>query len=204
MDILKVSITPQKGKAWHNTIHPYFTKQASNVVSEYIKYYSNEGDTILDPYSGTGVTSIEALELRRKVIAIDINPLACFITEQTVKQIDINKFKESFVDISANVGKEIIRIDKANEEDFSYENIPFWYPKNVLMPSNADFHYVENLFSKKQLFALSILMNEINKIADDDIREQMKFVFSATISTVNLTYMPSEKEGKKVGGGLHL
>lgn len=201
MDILKISITPQKGQAWHNFIHPYFTKQASNVVSEYIKYYSNEGDTILDPFCGTGVTAIEALELRRKVITIDINPLACFITEQTVKQIDTIKFREAFTNIYANVGKEIIRIDNANEEDFSSKKIPFWYPKGILMPSNADFHYVENLFSKKQLFGLSILLNEINKISDVDIRNQMKFVFSATISTVNLTYMPSEKGGKKVGGG---
>lgn len=31
------SIKPEKGKAWHIYMHPYFTKQASNVVREYLK-----------------------------------------------------------------------------------------------------------------------------------------------------------------------
>src|ERR1017187_5814983 len=96
MDILLKSIIPLKGSAWHNFIHPYFTKQASNVVSEYINYYSKEGDTILDPYGGTGVTGIEAIANNRKAILIDINPLAVFISDQTIKKINTDNFKSEF------------------------------------------------------------------------------------------------------------
>lgn len=194
-------IKPQKEKAWHNFVHPYFTKQASNVVREYIKNHTKEGDSVLDPFCGTGVTAIEALTMNRKAIMVDINPLACFITEQTIKKINTDKLSTYFTDLSDNISKEIIRVDKSNDKEIEREKIPFWYPRGIRMPLNADFEFVEELWSKKQLIALSILYNAINKIDDPDIKNQMKMVFSAFISTVNLTYMPSEKEGKKVGGG---
>ena len=201
MEIIKHPIKPAKSIAWHNFVHPYFTKQPSNVVSEYIKHYTTKGETVLDPFCGTGVTAIEALTLGRKAIMIDLNPLACFITEQTVKQIDIRQLKAAFVHISDTIGKTIKEIDGAKEKDISKEKIPFWYPKKISMPSNADFDSIEQLWTHKQLMGLSILFNAIEDIHDEDIRNQMKFVFSATLSTVNLTYMPSEKDGKKVGGG---
>jgi len=70
MEIINHSIKPEKGKAWHNKSHPYFTKQASNVVAQYIEHYSNEGDTILDPFGGTGVTAIEALRLNPRLLLL--------------------------------------------------------------------------------------------------------------------------------------
>jgi DNA modification methylase len=36
--------------------------------------WSNEGDTVLDPFAGSGTTCQEALKLGRKAIAIEINP----------------------------------------------------------------------------------------------------------------------------------
>jgi len=49
MEIINHPIKPEKEKAWHYKSHPYFTKQAHNVVSAYIEHFSKEGDTILDP-----------------------------------------------------------------------------------------------------------------------------------------------------------
>ena len=33
----------EKAKAWHYKIHPYYTKQPSNVVGEYIRHFCPEG-----------------------------------------------------------------------------------------------------------------------------------------------------------------
>ena len=124
--IINHPIKPQKEKAWHNFVHPYFTKQASNVVREYIKNHTKEGDTVLDPFCGTGVTAIEALTMNRKAVMVDINPLACFITEQTIKKINTDKLSTCFIDLSDNISKEIIRIDKSKEREIELEEIPFW------------------------------------------------------------------------------
>jgi tRNA G37 N-methylase Trm5 len=91
------AIPPQKAQQWHFKIHPYFTKQASNVVRAYIENFSKKGDTVLDPFCGTGVTAIESLTARRKTINVDIAPLAIFLTKQTcIAPVGINNFQKSF------------------------------------------------------------------------------------------------------------
>jgi hypothetical protein len=45
----------------HFGVHGYFTKQVWSVVQHYIKTFTKPGDTILDPYGGSGVTLLEAL-----------------------------------------------------------------------------------------------------------------------------------------------
>lgn len=205
MDIIKLPIIPAKGSSWHLYMHPYFTKQASNVVSEYILHYSKEGDTVLDPFSGTGVTAIEALALKRKAIAVDLNPLACFITEQTVVQIDIELFKNEFNKIKRNVGEKIKLYDNLSNVELENIEITYWYPKGIKLPKDTDkgFDFVEQLWTKRQLLGLSTLWHEINKIENIEIQNQMKLVFSATISRVNITYnlSMSRQKGDKINIG---
>ena len=54
----------EKIKAWHYKIHPYHTKQPSNVVGEYIRHFCPDGGLVVDPFCGSGVTAIEALTNR--------------------------------------------------------------------------------------------------------------------------------------------
>ncbi|MGA9030153.1 MAG: DNA methyltransferase, partial [Methanoregula sp.] len=59
-------------------IHKYWARKPDNIVAAYIERYSKEGDTVLDPFSGSGVTAIEALRLGRKAIAVDLDPVGNF------------------------------------------------------------------------------------------------------------------------------
>src|SRR3989337_2262255 len=63
----------------HYGVHPYFTRRPFNVVRRYILQYSKEGDRVLDPFGGSGVTPVEAFLENRVGIQNDINPLANFI-----------------------------------------------------------------------------------------------------------------------------
>src|SRR6266404_5044627 len=65
----------------HYGVHPYFTRRPYNVVRQYIQHYSREGDRVLDPFGGSGVTAIEAFLSNRIGIQNDINPLANFIAK---------------------------------------------------------------------------------------------------------------------------
>ncbi|NLO18313.1 MAG: hypothetical protein GX121_00290 [Ignavibacteria bacterium] len=207
MEIIRHPIKPEKGKAWHLYMHPYFTKQASNVVRDYIEHFTKEGDTVLDPFAGTGVTAIEALSLRRKANAVDLNPLACFITEQTAAQVDTNLLNKEFNRIEKKIGDLITKYDSMSDEEAEATPIKYWYPKGIRLPKNTDkgYDFVEQLWTKRQLLGLSTLWNEITKIKNEAIREQLKLIFSATISRVNITYnlsMSRQKEGKiRLGDG---
>lgn len=46
-----------------------------SLIKRLIKLYTNPGDTILDPFAGSGVVAEACLELDRGFVAFDINPL---------------------------------------------------------------------------------------------------------------------------------
>jgi len=71
-------------------MHKYWGKKPSNDLKVLIEEFSNEGETVLDPFSGYGVFCCEALILNRHVISNDLNPIANFINKQLFnKTVDI-------------------------------------------------------------------------------------------------------------------
>lgn len=68
-------------------MHKYFARRPQNVFAALIENYSSEGDVILDPFCGGGVTMVEGAALGRHVIANDINPLAAFITKCETRKV---------------------------------------------------------------------------------------------------------------------
>ena len=82
-------------------MHKYWGRKAHNIVDAYIEYYSKEGEIVLDPFMGSGVTVIEALKLNRKTVGVDINPMSKFIVENTLSNVDLELFKKNFAHIYA-------------------------------------------------------------------------------------------------------
>jgi DNA modification methylase len=69
-ELLDVWITPQTPSN-ERTGHP--TQKPLSLIKKIINISSNEGDTILDPFLGSGTTMVAALELKRNCIGIEIN-----------------------------------------------------------------------------------------------------------------------------------
>jgi DNA modification methylase len=51
--------------------HP--TQKPEKVIELFVKYWSNEGDTVLDPFLGSGTTMVVCRNLKRNCIGIEIN-----------------------------------------------------------------------------------------------------------------------------------
>jgi len=97
-------------------------------------------------------------------------------------------------------------IDTPSEEDvklatsFSYETIPYFYPKEKLfynprINANKDTK-VYNLFTPRNLLALSILWKEINAINDENIRAFFKFCFTASVGQASNMVFVVKRRGK--------
>jgi DNA modification methylase len=88
-------------------MHKFWARKPHNVVAEYIKHYSKEGDIVLDPFVGSGVTAIEAIKIGRKAVAVDLDPIATFITKMTAMTIDLTDIEIEFKKIEKNVKERI-------------------------------------------------------------------------------------------------
>jgi 16S rRNA G966 N2-methylase RsmD len=96
-----------KGHPRRHLIHKFWARKPHNVVQKYIEHYSRKNEIVLDPFVGSGVTAIEALVLERKAIAIDLNPIATFITEMVAKPADIEDIEEAYEKIKHEVRTKI-------------------------------------------------------------------------------------------------
>ena len=64
----------------HN-IHRYSGKFIPQIAKSVIELFTEEGDTVFDPYLGSGTTALEAILAKRKSVGVDLNPLAILISK---------------------------------------------------------------------------------------------------------------------------
>src|SRR5207247_11264754 len=105
----------------------------------YIKRYSQEGDVVLDPFGGTGVTAIEAFLLGRKAIQNDLNPFANFIARNIAdttlaSTVPMQKAFEA-VQRACEKGLEEIEQDEAAAAG-GVQRVPL--REDVVLPRNSD------------------------------------------------------------------
>jgi NAD(P)H-flavin reductase/16S rRNA G966 N2-methylase RsmD len=77
-------------------MHKFWGRKPPNVVAKYIENYTHKNGIVLDPFVGSGTTAIEAIRLQRRVIGIDINPLAIFITRTALKPVRLASLEVAF------------------------------------------------------------------------------------------------------------
>jgi 16S rRNA G966 N2-methylase RsmD len=170
----------------HFGVHGYFTKQVWSVVQHYIKTFTQPGDTILDPFGGSGVTLVEALMLGRKAIHIDINPLSEFIVKNLIEPIDFGVLGDAFRHVKTQYQKHAP--DTEDEIQKALKHYP--YPHGAVLPKNSDVATIEQLFTRKQLAQLAHLKFLIQK-EPVEVRDCLMLMFSGLLNKVNLTYHSS-------------
>lgn len=184
-----------KYQAWHRMIHPYYTKQPSNVVGEYIRHFCPEGGLVVDPFCGSGVTAIEALANRRRTICIDLDPLAVFITKMTcLAPVELNAYWDAYRQVEEEMWPIVQFVRGASSKELEDYELKEWYPKGVKLPSNADRGYVEDLFTRAQLIILAHLRSAIMRIPDQQARDLLFFAFSSTLDKASIMYRYSKSE----------
>ena len=90
------------------SMHSYHLgKKPHDAVEAYIKHYTSAGDLVLDPFCGSGSTSLAALVQGRKAVAIDASPAATFITRFYLSRCDPTDLADRFQRMCAAVSEEM-------------------------------------------------------------------------------------------------
>lgn len=79
-----------------NTAHP--TQKSEKLIAKIILASSNEGDVVLDPFLGSGTTSVVAKKLNRRYIGIEQNEQYCAWAEKRLEMADRDKAIQGYTD----------------------------------------------------------------------------------------------------------
>lgn len=129
--------------------------------------YSKEGDTVLDPFLGSGTTLVETKLLKRKGIGIDINPDSIEIAKENLR---FNKHND-YHPLIYNADSRDLTILKDNSIDLICAHPPY---ANIIK-------YSENINGDLSLLDIDEFLAEISKVAKELFRILKKDKYCAIL-----------------------
>jgi len=186
--------------ARHYGVHPYFTRRPANVVREYIKAYSRTGDTVLDPFGGTGVTAIEAFLLGRIGIQNDLNPFANFIAKNIADTSlpSLAPLRDAFVKVKEDCQDDICAIEHEGKAQAFLKKLKL--PQNIRLPKTSDAEFFYDMFTPHQLAGIGVIKESIERYSTGIIKDLLLLAWSASIAKLNKTFLSAKGRAESRGG----
>ena len=144
---------------WYHPFHGKFIPQIPRTIIEHL---TEPGDTILDPFCGSGTTLIESNVLNRRAIGVDISPIALLLS-----RVKTTYIRPELLEL------EFDRLRKAIEEKSAKSVIP-------------EFPDREIWYNVKILQELGNIWGQIiaTKDRDEDVFRFFQVAFSSILKTV--------------------
>jgi DNA modification methylase len=199
--ILNAIPAERQEDARHYGVHPYFTRRPANVVRAYLERYSEPGDTVLDPFGGTGVTAIEAFLMGRQAIQNDLNPFANFIAKNIADTslASVVQLREAFERVRNTCGDRLAHIEKDEKKaKDALKQLPL--PENIRLPKNSDAEFFFEMFTPRQLAGLSLIKQTIEQVSDGIVRDLLLLAWSASVAKLNKTFLSTKGRAASRGG----
>lgn len=171
---------------------------------------------ILCQNCGYEFTKAKAQFVRVEPIEIRVDCPRCKARgEKKAKPLDKDDWQR-YIDIEGGerfvnkLGNKVLKEMRKEEglEEIPPKEPPYWYPKDVKFFGDEPkrnykrgITHPYQMFSRRNLIALSTLWHYINEVEDETVRDKMKLLFTSIIYRVNLQYKwnVSEKGGMHMG-----
>ncbi len=87
--------------------HPYHTKVPPSIIQRRIERFTKPGDLILDPFAGSGMTGVAALDCGRRALLGDLSPAASFLSAVNTRAHDVGRVLASLKSALADSEREL-------------------------------------------------------------------------------------------------
>ncbi len=149
-------------KEYTHCFHSYPAMMIPQVARRLIHIYGREATLLFDPYCGTGTSLVEANLQGINAIGTDLNPLARLIAITKTTRLNVEQLEQ--------------HIDRFNDYSFKLNFIDKLDSINIPKVTNIDFW-----FSKIVQIKLALILDYINRIKNESIKNFFKVAFSETI-----------------------
>ncbi len=147
-------------------LHKYPAKFFPELPRWLIRRYSRKNDVILDPFSGSGTTSVEALLLKRNSVGIDVDPFSRFLSRVKITSLD----KKDLIESQKSLLGALLN----------------YQPNQVSKTDIPCFPYRDNWFNREITLELAFLKKTIECLdTDERVRDFFRICFSSIIRAVS-------------------
>jgi site-specific DNA-methyltransferase (cytosine-N4-specific) len=184
--ILNIVIHAEDTTYLTHNFHPFSGKFIPQIPNLFIRQLSREGDTVFDPFCGSGTTLAEAKLLGRHSVGVDIHPLGVFMSKVKTKKIAVEELNR----IPALLNLIEKRLDRFYAQHYK-ESTLLGYMDNELSKENfsytiPEFPNRDHWFQSHVLHELSIIKNSIiQQVTNQDFRDFLLLAFSSIIVPVS-------------------
>ncbi|GAA2584387.1 DNA methyltransferase [Streptomyces tubercidicus] len=103
------------GTVFRGIITSATTPDGADAVGAYGSSLDLAGAIVLDPFSGSGVTGVEALKLGAKAVCFDINPVATLVQRQAVQPWDLGSLEAAYKEVESACRSEVDRLHRTED-----------------------------------------------------------------------------------------
>lgn len=97
--------------------------------------------TVLDTFMGGGTCIVESKKMKAKVIGVDIDPLACFVTKREIQHLDSLLLTKEFKKVILNVERKVSKYYQTKVENEIAEVVNFFWTYNVSCDKCGEYTY---------------------------------------------------------------
>jgi len=169
-------------------LHPYLGKFIPQLVEVFLKHYFEKGDSILDPFMGSGTTLIESNILGMHSAGIEISVFNCLISEIKTKKYDIPLLEKEVKDILFKTQEFSNWLSKGRAQ--------LTFLKEPFKKYKTDSEYLNTWLSDKALQEILFYCNEIKNYQYQDL---LRIILSrATRSARLITHYDLARPSKPI------
>jgi hypothetical protein len=139
---------PEKERTKHvHRLHPYLGKFIPQLVEIFLRKYFAQGQTVLDPFCGSGTTLVQANEMGINTIGYDISAFNVLLSRAKLRIYNIKKAREEIMDILTKL-RQLTQKEEARQ-------LSLWEEKSaILQLPETDNQYLRNWFAPRALTEL--------------------------------------------------
>jgi DNA modification methylase len=168
---------PEKERTKHvHRLHPYLGKYIPQLVEIFLRKYFRAGQTVLDPFCGSGTTLVQAHELGINSIGYDVSAFNAMLCRVKTAPYDLTKVRKEVLDILEKVRSltqnEKDRVSLCSDSLTGYEYL------------TEDNQYLKEWFAPQ---ALNELLVYRNLITNYSYQELLKVILSRSARSSRLT-----------------
>ena len=171
---------PERERTKHvNRLHPYLGKYIPQLVEIFLRKFFVPGETVLDPFAGSGTTLVQANELGINAIGYDVSAFNTILMKAKTDHYDLSKVEGEIKDIlsrvetmTQSVQKQYTIFDVANDVSNSPTII------------NTDNQYLKDWFAPQ---ALNELLTFRSLISDYEYQDLLRIILSRSARSSRLT-----------------